>query len=126
MAIRFKEEENLFVLETKNTAYQILIGDYGVLQHLYYGKRVGDCNLEYLVQMYDRGFSGQIPEAGNRREFSTDTLLQEYSAYGTGDYRTETLRIVDENGGYGADLRYESHCIYKGKYEIPGLPAMYS
>lgn len=126
MAIQFKEKEKLFILETKNTSYQILIGDYGVLQHLYYGKKVGECSLEYLVQMYDRGFSGQIPEAGNRREFSTDTLLQEYPAYGTGDYRTEALRIVDGNGGYGADLRYEKHCIYKGKYRLTGLPAMYA
>ena len=126
MAIQFDKEKNIFTLESKNTAYQIMIGDYGVLQHLYYGKRVGKCDMSYLVQMYDRGFSGQIPDAGNRREFSMDTLLQEYSTYGTGDYRTESLRIIDGNGGYGADLRYESHKIYKGKYSICGLPAMYA
>ena len=77
MAIQFDKEKNIFTLESKNTAYQIMIGDYGVLQHLYYGKRVGKCDMSYLVQMYDRGFSGQIPDAGNRREFSMDTLLQE-------------------------------------------------
>ena len=41
MAIQFDKEKNIFTLESKNTAYQIMIGDYGVLQHLYYGKRVG-------------------------------------------------------------------------------------
>ncbi len=37
MAIQFDKEKNIFTLESKNTAYQIMIGDYGVLQHLYYG-----------------------------------------------------------------------------------------
>ena len=126
MAVLFREKEKLFVLETKDTVYQMMIGDYGVLKHLYYGKKVGDCNLSYLLQMYDRGFSGQIPEAGDRREFSMDTLPQEYPTYGIGDYRSEALRIIDGNGGYGADLRYQSHRIYSGKYNISGLPAMYA
>ena len=76
--------------------------------------------------MYDRGFSGQIPEAGNRRPFSTDTLLLEYPTYGTGDYRTEALRVVDGNGGYAADLRFDSYEIFQGKYHLDGLPAMYA
>ena len=126
MAIQFNKETGVFVLETKSTMYQMKVGDYGVLLHLYYGKKVGDCELSYLVQMYDRGFSGQIPEAGNRREFSTDTLLLEYPTYGTGDYRTEALRVVDENGGYATDLRYVSHEILKGKYQLDGLPSMYA
>lgn len=126
MSIRFDQENQLFLLETKETAYQIRIAEHGVLQHLYYGKRIGDCDLSYLVQMRDRGFSGQIPGADRWSGFSLDTLLQEYPSFGNGDYRTEAVRVVDANGGYALDLRYEAHRIRKGKYGIEGLPAVYA
>lgn len=126
MSIRFDEKHRLFTLNTENTSYQMKIADYNVLLHLYYGRKIECGNMEYLIQLYDRGFSGQIPDAGNRREFSLDALPQEYPVYGTGDYRTEAVRVVDSNGGYGLDLRYESHCIKKGKYSLDGLPAIYA
>ena len=33
MAIQFKKETGVFVLETKRTVYQMIVGDYGVLRH---------------------------------------------------------------------------------------------
>lgn len=126
MAIRFDEKHKLFTLDTENTSYQMKIEDYNVLLHLYYGRKMEGGNMGYLLQLYDRGFSGQVPDAGNRREFSLDALPQEYPVYGTGDYRTEAARVMDSNGGYGLDLRYESHCIKKGKYRLEGLPAIYA
>lgn len=126
MAIRFDEKHKLFTLDTENTSYQMKIEDYNVLLHLYYGRKIEGGNMGYLLQLYDRGFSGQIPDAGNRREFSLDALPQEYPVYGTGDYRTEAVRVIDSNGGYGFDFRYESHCIKAGKYRLEGLPAIYA
>lgn len=126
MAIRFDEIHKLFTLDTENSSYQMKVADYNVLLHLYYGRKVQNSNMEYLIQLYDRGFSGQISDAGNRREFSLDALPQEYPVYGIGDYRTEAVRVIDSNGGYGLDLRYESHCIKKGKYRLSGLPAVYA
>lgn len=126
MAIRFDEKNKLFMLETEKTSYQMKVADYNVLLHLYYGRKIAGGNMDYLIQLYDRGFSGQIPDADNRRVFSLDALPQEYPVYGTGDYRTEAIRVIDSNGGYGLDLRYESHCIKKGKYNLEGLPAVYA
>lgn len=126
MAIRFDEKHKLFTLDTENTSYQMKVEDYNVLLHLYYGRKIEGGNMGYLLQLYDRGFSGQVPDAGNRREFSLDALPQEYPVYGTGDYRTEAVRVIDSNGGYALDLRYESHCIKKGKYSLEGLPAIYA
>ncbi|MBO5461664.1 MAG: alpha-galactosidase [Ruminococcus sp.] len=126
MSIRFDETTKIFTLETKNSTYQMQVADYNVLLHLYYGRKIYGGDTRYLVQLYDRGFSGQIPEAGNKRDFSLDALWQEYPGFGVGDYRTEAIRVVDANGGYGINLMYESHKIYKGKYSLKGLPAVYA
>jgi len=101
------------------------VGKYRTLLHLYYGADVGDMETAYRIIPMDRGFSGNPYEAGNDRTFSLDTLPQEYSGYGNGDYRINSLEVEHEDGSDAVHLRYQSHEMSKGKYSLKGLPAMY-
>ena len=66
MAIIIDQEQKLITLHTKNTTYQMGVGNYGQLLHLYYGKRLtGD--MRYLLTYYDRGFSGNPYRSEERR-----------------------------------------------------------
>ena len=115
----------LITLQTKYTTYQMGIAEHGFLLHLYYGpKAEGD--MSYLLTAYDRGFSGNPYDAGNDRTFSMDTFPLEYPCYGNGDYRSPAFNVKNEQGVYGVDLRYKTHSVTKGKYSIPGLPAVYA
>ena len=115
----------LITLQTKHTTYQMGITEHGFLLHLYYGpKAEGD--MSYLLTAYDRGFSGTPYDAGDDRTFSMDTFPLEYPCYGNGDYRSPAFNVKNEQGVYGADLRYKIHSVTKGKYSIPGLPAVYA
>lgn len=69
-------------------------GPYDVLLHLYYGARVEDCTMDYLIQKRDVGFAGNPYDAGTDRSFSFDTLPQEFPSYGVGDYRNNCLGSV--------------------------------
>ncbi|MDF2904953.1 MAG: alpha-galactosidase [Herbinix sp.] len=124
MAIKYSEADSVFLLHTNNSSYQIKIGPYQTLLHLYYGKRV-DSNLDYLVQTKDRSFCGNPNEAGRDRTFSMDTQLQEYSTFGMGDFRISCLDVMNIDGSCAADLRYQSHKIMDGKYKLDHLPAIY-
>lgn len=53
-----------------------------------------------------------------------DVMPQEYSSCGVGDYRINSIALVSENGSRSCDLRYASHAIRAGKYQIPGMPAV--
>lgn len=112
-------------IHTKNTTYQMGISEYGFLLHLYYGPRTEGCS-DYLVQYYDRGFSGNPYEAGEDRTVSPDVFPQEYPCYGNGDFRSPAVNIRDTQGVYGIDLRYQSHRFIEGKYKLDGLPAVYA
>lgn len=125
MSIIFDEKNKTFTLQTKNTTYQFKIGDYGVLLHLYYGKRVDGQNMAYLLCPADRGFSGNPNDAGDNRSFSLDTLPQEYPSCGVGDYRISPIGVVHGDGSYAADLRFDGYEIQKGKYSVQGMPALY-
>lgn len=124
MAIVFNKQDNTFTLHTKNTTYQMKVDQYGVLLHLYYGARATG-NMEYLLTYMDRGFSGNLYEAGHDRTYSLDVLPQEFPAFGTGDYRSPALIVKNHDGSFACDLRYYGHQITKGKYYLQGLPAVY-
>ena len=125
MAIIFQERNRIFTLTTEHTLYQMKVDDFGFLLHLYYGKKApGD--FEYLLTYYDRGFSGNPYDAGEDRTYSLDVLPQEYPGIGTGDYRSSALIIRNHDGTQCCDLRYAGYEIKKGKYGLPGLPAVYA
>lgn len=127
MSIVVEKQKHLFTLHTKNTTYQMKADRYGTFLHIYYGERTDDTDKSYTICFRDRGFSGNPYEIGKEnREYSLDVLPQEYSCYGAGDYRISALKVESENGSCAAALRYKEYQIRKGKYSIPGLPAVYA
>lgn len=125
MSILFDSGTRTFTLTTRNTVYQMGIAPTGHLLHLYYGRRAQD-HFDYLYQPRDCGFSPNPYELRDRREWSLDTLPQEYSGSNTGDYRLSALECVAGNGAWGTDLRYVRHEILPGKYELNGLPSAFA
>ena len=125
MGIVYSQTDRTFTLHTKNTTYQMKVDAYGFLLHLYYGKKT-DGNMDYLLTYFDRGFSGNPYVAGEDRTYSMDVLPQEFPCLGNGDYRSVALAVENYDGTMSCDLRYQSHEIKKGKYSLPGLPAVYA
>ena len=115
----------VFTLNTKNTSYQMKADGYNILLHTYYGPRVREEDLSYLIQYADRGFSPNPNEAGGDRTYSLDTLPQEYSTCGVGDFRLPSIELEGEDGSLAADLRYAGYELRQGKYALPGLPAFW-
>ncbi len=122
MAIKFID--NSFYLETKNTMYQMKVDEYGILKHIWYGENTNS-DMEYLLDYPDVGFSGNIYEAENHRNYSTDTMPLEYSCSGTGDFRISAVAVQHPNGSNALDLRFKDYAITKGKYSIKGMPSVY-
>ena len=125
MGIIYCEKDRIFTLQTKNTTYQMQVDRYGFLLHLYYGKKTDTC-MDYLLTYYDRGFSGNPYDAGEDRTYSMDTLPQEFPCYGNGDFRSTAFAVENVDGSMSCDLRYKSHKIFDGKYNLEGLPAVYA
>ena len=125
MGIIYCEKDRTFTIQTKNTTYQMQVDRYGFLLHLYYGKKTDTC-MDYLLTYYDRGFSGNPYDAGEDRTYSMDTLPQEFPCYGNGDFRSTAFAVENADGSMSCDLRYKSHVILDGKYNLEGLPAVYA
>ena len=125
MAITVQENGRLFTIDTKNTTYQMKADRYGVLLHLYYGRRAAG-SMEYLLTYADRGYACNIYDTGRDRTYSLDFLPQEFPTSGTGDMRSPALILEYGNGIDACDLRFDHYTVRDGKYALKGLPAVYA
>ena len=126
MSIRIDHETGLITLHTLHTSYQMWADGQGVVHHLYYGPSIGGSDLRGLEFYSDCGFSPQPAGMDRQRDYSLDTLCQEYTGSGVGDFRIGCLRLSGPDGSRAADLRFVSAEAVPGKYSLPGLPAAYA
>ena len=123
VSIRIDEKERLFSLETAHTLYQMKADETGVLLHTWYGQKTGT-DMSYRIRTANRGFSGNPYEMQTRFDYSLDTLPQEYSTDGVGDYRPSAAQVMLANGSRSADWRYAGYRLLKGKEKPQGLPGL--
>ena len=71
MAVTVTENGRLFTIHTANSTYQMKADKYGVLLHLYYGRRT-EGSMEYLLTYADRGFASNIYDCGCLRTRTED------------------------------------------------------
>ena len=124
MSIKYFEQDRIFKLDANNTTYMIaVIDEEKFLGHVYYGKKVIDKNLNYLLRTDKYPFT---PSKNNRERVGFyDGFFFEYSTHGIGDFRQTALEVKDCNGNTACKLQYVSHEIYKGKKKLKGLPCTF-
>ena len=125
MAVIFHEKTKEFHIFNREVSYLMRIMENGQLENLYYGKAIRD--KEDFGYLHEEAMRSQmsvcIPEPGI---LSMQYTRQEYPVYGTGDYRSPALTVLQENGSRLVDFSYVSHEIYKGKKGIAPLPSTYA
>lgn len=126
MPVLYEKKNRVFKLDTQRSTYAFTVFEGGFLCHLYYGARIPDTDLNYLV--YRGGFDSFSPSSADVGDplFSLDVNPLEYPANGSGDYRISALSIRNSAGNTVTDLRYVSHRITKGKPSLEGLPATFA
>ena len=119
--IRFDEKNKVFLLDTENTSYGIAIVDDRYIEHLYYGRRLEDTDIRYLLREDEAPFTPSV----NKRETGAflDFAPMEYPETGMGDYRESALSVRSMQGHRASELCYEGYEIVKGKPVLEGLPA---
>lgn len=123
VGICIDEKNRLFSLETEHTLYQMKADETGVLLHVWYGPKT-DTDMSYLIRTANRGFCGNPFDEQERFDYSLDTLPQEYSGNGTGDFRSAALEAECRNGSVSVDWRYTGFNLLKGKVKPAGLPGV--
>lgn len=124
MGISYNAQERVFRLDTPHSTYLIgIVDEEGFLGHIYYGRRIPDDNMHYLLRVCSGSYT-PFREKGDQAGFLND-LPVEYSGCGLGDFRESCLRVETKEGFRACGLTYAGHRIFGGKPALPGLPATY-
>lgn len=125
MSILFNEKSKTFHLSNNHISYIMTILPNGHLGQLYFGKKIHHKDdFSYLLETAPRPTTTYISEEYTNI-ISLSHLKQEYGVYGTSDYRTPAVEILQENGSKLSDFHYVSHEITAGKPKLDKLPATY-
>lgn len=118
------KQDNTFILSNNEITYSFSIEKQRYLRHRYFGKRINASTNINQPYFFDRGFcSNPFPD---ERDFSLDTLFQEYPDMNQGDFRSPAYVIQTEDGKRVTRLFYKGYKIIKGKPSLKGLPAIYT
>ena len=127
-----QENNNCFVLDTKNTTYCFRVTESGHPEHLYYGRKItlpDEKTCEALMEKhaFPPGNTNIYRGADEReyRSFSLEDIRLEMSSYGKGDIREPFLEITHADGSYTSDFVFDKAEITKGKEEYQTLPGSY-
>ena len=123
MGIKVNEEKKIFQLNTPNTTYLMGVARDQYLGHMYYGKKMDDCNGLYLLRMPE----GKDAEHALVKDKIglMDRFSFEYPVWGTGDFRDTCLQVRSESGHRVCELTYEGYEIIDGKPAIANMPATF-
>jgi len=119
--IRFDDKYMTFHMSTPKTSYVSAVVDGSYLGHVYYGPRIDDMDLGYLMKTEYNPF---VPSINSREKVRfMEAFPKEYAGAGTGDMRSICFDVRNEDGQAGLQLAYVSHHIFKGKPTLSGLPS---
>lgn len=113
-------KENFFYLETEHTSYIMRVLSNGVLQHVYYGGKIPHEELGYYHLMMEGMMASPIYLDDSVT--SLDTLPQEYTTGGRGDFRQPALILEGVDGRRVNELVYVSFEILNGRPKLCSLP----
>lgn len=109
-----------FYLETEHTSYVMRVLPNGTLQHVYYGKKVPREDFSHYQLFKNPPMSPELIVEG--KGTSLDTVPQEYSTFGRGDFRKPALVIETAEGRKVSELKVVSHTCISGRPSMEGLP----
>ncbi|EXJ23337.1 Alpha-galactosidase [Alkalibacterium sp. AK22] len=125
MTIVYNEQSSSFHLYNTKVSYQLAIVNSKYISHVYWGKTVGNTHTDSDFPMWDRSFSPN-PSGSADRNFSLNTLPQEYPGHNNGDYRESAFAVTCADGTFSTQFEYDSYAIKEGKAALKGLPHTYA
>ena len=118
--IAYDLQSKTFLLSGKTYSYCMYINRTGLLQHLYWGKKIGAEDAAFLVAAH--GLPAEPDPNDLNRDMATDGMPQELGSFGRGDFRPATVIVRRNDGAAMSRFMYVSHKIVKGALHLQGMP----
>lgn len=125
MEIIRNRQGNTFHLCNDEISYIMTVLPNGQMGQLYFGKRIREReDYSHLLETASRPMSSCVFDTD--KKFSMEHIKQEYAVFGTTDYRTPAVEVIQKSGSRFSEFCFQNYRIESGKPGLPGLPAVYT
>ena len=118
-------QDLVFALETERTSYLFRVTPFRHLEHVYYGARIPNNEMEPLLTKRSIMHGSSIAYSTEDEAYCLDTIPLEWSGTGCGDYRQTPLEVKLANGTFRTDFAYDSYEVVNGCVPMDSLPTAY-
>lgn len=101
----------VFSLCTKDTSYIFRVTKFGHLEHIHYGARIPEGDVEPLAVKHELQLGSSVMYDTSDNNYCLDALCLEWSGVGRGDYRQTPIEAKLPDGSFANDFIYASHEI---------------
>lgn len=118
--IIYNSDLRAFLLQGKDVSYAMYVGEAGFLQHLYFGKKLSQTDLQFLTAYHGNAVCAKTSDFNidKAHEFAPT----ECGFYARGDYREPTIIVRRSDGAAMSRLRYVDFDLTDGAPLLEGLP----
>ena len=121
-----RRENELFILETKDTTYCFRVMASGHMEHLYYGRKLKlNGGYEPIIEKIKFMGGNQITYSKDYSNLGLENHCLEMSTLGKGDIREPFIIITHEDGSTTSDFLFHSARIIDQKEPLKTLPSSY-
>lgn len=118
-------ENDVFRLDTQESSYWFHITKYGHLEHVFYGPRLNNQDIEGLIVKRSATYGSCVSYTQEDLTYCLDNMCLEWSGTGCGDYRQSPIEAKMPDGTFISDFVYVSHEVIVGAAEMETLPCAY-
>ncbi len=111
-----------FVLNGKNYSYCFYVNDFGMLQHLYYGKKIEKEDIFFLIKEHGKTFEPNVNDIN--LDMATNRMPTECGSFARGDYHSATIIVKRDDGSAMSRFRYVKHSIINKAIPIKTMPCI--
>lgn len=118
--IIYNSDLRAFLLQGKDMSYAMYVGEAGFLQHLYFGKKLSQTDLQFLTAYHGNAVCAKTSDFNidKAHEFAPT----ECGFYARGDYREPTIIVRRSDGAAMSRLRYVDFDLVDSAPLLEGLP----
>lgn len=120
--IVYDSHARCFILNGKNYSYCFYVNRAGFLQHLYYGKKIEDGDVPFLVGEHGEKVQPNVDDVN--MDMALDSMPSECGFFGRGDFHSATIIVRREDGSSMSRLKYVKHAVFDGAISIKGMPCI--
>ncbi|MGM0123966.1 alpha-galactosidase [Enterococcus sp. AZ194] len=118
LAVSLVKQIDLF---TKNNQLSFGVTEQGHLLTLYFGKKVGQVDLSYVVTELVR--ASYLADTDNTKNYKVEQLPLTLPTFANTDLNTPALHLLYEDGSRLSNFRYKNHYYSEEKPVLVGLPS---